>query len=293
MFIKDLVSVIVPTHNRAHMLEKAISSIRKQTYKNVEIIIVANGCKDNTTEVGSKLESKYENVKFLDFIEPLGGAEARNKGLDAVSGEYIAFLDDDDEWLENKLEMQVNILKKSQYCIVGCNYNIMYTNNKIRPIRAFKNEIKTNDMLYENILGSYSFCMTKNIYINEVRINPDLKSSQDWDLWLKILTKYNMDAYILDDILVNYYEHDEKITKNYKNKIKSEYIFIDYWYKYFDKNMLNYHKMRFDLIKLLSGEKKKYEYIVKLFKYLFIILKSPYKTNFLTYYIYIIRVFIK
>jgi len=288
-YIKDLVSVIVPTYNRANMLPRAIESIQKQTYKNIEIIVIANGCNDNTEEVINSLQEQYNNIVFLNFKESLGGAEARNKGLDIAKGEFIAFLDDDDEWLENKLEKQLEILKNSDYCIVGCNY-LKVSKKRTLKLKSSKNIINFDDMLYGNLLGSYSFCITRQEDIKDLRINKNLNANQDWDLWLKILLYTNKKAYILKDILVKYYDHDIKISTNFGRKIKAEYIFVDYWKQYYSSNILEFHLMRIELWKVLSNKISKKEYLNNTFKYLKLLLFSPFKFDIYKYYAYIIKV---
>jgi len=286
--IKNLVSVIIPTCNRSSMLKLAVDSIYNQTYKNIEVIIIANGCTDDTAEVVSKLQSEYQGIVFLNYQESLGGAEARNKGLDIAKGEYIAFLDDDDVWIDNKLKMQLEVLKQDKYVIVSCAYNIVYEgSNKQRIIKHKKHIISVDDMLYSNVLGSFSFCVTKMSYIDNLRINKDLKANQDWDLWLKVLIKNNMKGYILDTVLVNYLNHKKKITTNYKNKIEAEKFFLEVWKKLFSKNSIEYRNMNIDFWKMMNGEVK--HYISNLHRYFFIIIKSPFVFDFSTYYIYLLR----
>ncbi len=100
------VSVIIPTYNRAHFLCEALDSALSQTFKDFEIIIVDDGSTDNTKQV---LE-KYGSRIYYIYQENKGRAEARNTGIRRAKGEHIAFLDDDDIWLPNKLEKQVFFL---------------------------------------------------------------------------------------------------------------------------------------------------------------------------------------
>ena len=103
------VSVIITTKNRKDLLKRAIESVKKQTYKNIELIVINDGSTDGTNEMLEKMK-----VKTI-YIEPnksKGGNYARNLGVINTDGEYIAFLDDDDEWMPTKIEKQVDILKK-------------------------------------------------------------------------------------------------------------------------------------------------------------------------------------
>ena len=117
-----LVSVILATHNRANMLSTAVNSILLQTYKNLEIIVVVDGCNDNTMKV---LEKYNDDNRFkIIFSESnVGGAQARNLGINKSRGDFLVFLDDDDSWLPEKVSKQLKAFQEhDDVCIVGCNY---------------------------------------------------------------------------------------------------------------------------------------------------------------------------
>jgi glycosyltransferase involved in cell wall biosynthesis len=104
---RDLVSVIIPTYNHASGCKKAIESVLSQTHANVEIVVVDDGSKDNTRDVISGMDDR---VKYIYQINA-GVSAARNKALEAATGNYIAFLDSDDVWLPWKLEAQLSLLR--------------------------------------------------------------------------------------------------------------------------------------------------------------------------------------
>lgn len=103
------VSVIIPTYNRAHLVARAICSVIAQTYQDFEIIVVDDASKDNTEEVVRRLGD--HRIRYIQHEGNRGGSAARNTGIRAAHGEYIAFLDSDDEWLPEKLERQVASLR--------------------------------------------------------------------------------------------------------------------------------------------------------------------------------------
>ena len=102
------VSVIIPIYNRAHTIDRAILSVLNQIYKSFEIIVVDDCSTDNTREVIEKFGDK--RIRYIRKKSNKGAA-ARNTGIKAVRGEYIAFLDSDDKWLPNKLDEQIKVLK--------------------------------------------------------------------------------------------------------------------------------------------------------------------------------------
>ena len=106
------ISVIIPTHNRADLLPRAVRSVQNQTRAVDEIIIVSDGSTDNTEETVNALAEQDERIHLIAYHPGRNGNYARNRGIEAATGEFIAFLDDDDEWLPRKTELQMERLHK-------------------------------------------------------------------------------------------------------------------------------------------------------------------------------------
>ena len=102
------VSVIIPTYNRAHLIARSIESVLNQTYREFELIVVDDGSTDNTEEVVKSFND--QRIRYIRYQMNEGAATARNTGIRAARGDYIAFQDSDDEWHPDKLEKQINIL---------------------------------------------------------------------------------------------------------------------------------------------------------------------------------------
>ena len=117
------VSIILPTYNRAHIIEKAIQSVLNQTYQDFEIIIIDDGSKDDTKKIIRGFQEKDNRIKYIRFEENKGAAAARNAGIKMSKGEYITFQDSDDEWLPEKLEKQMKIIEtSSENIVVYCGF---------------------------------------------------------------------------------------------------------------------------------------------------------------------------
>lgn len=114
------ISIVIPTRDRSNLVLRSVRSALAQTLEDIEVIVVIDGNDENTFSVISRLNDS--RVRIIEQPENVGGAQARNMGVNAAKGRWIAFLDDDDEWLPQKLEIQLKIAAKSRfrYPIVAC-----------------------------------------------------------------------------------------------------------------------------------------------------------------------------
>ena len=118
--MKDLISIITPTYNCAKFIGVTIESVMKQTYENWEMIIVDDASTDNTEEIVRRYDDK--RIKYVKLEKNSGAAIARNKAMKLAQGKYMAFLDSDDIWKENKLEKQINFMEEHNYNITCTAY---------------------------------------------------------------------------------------------------------------------------------------------------------------------------
>ena len=208
-------------------MSSAIESVLAQTYNNWELIIIANGCNDDTATVVNRYVTD-ERITFCNFPESLGGAQSRNIGMSKARGEYLAFLDDDDRWLPNKLEIQIDFITKHKFAIVSCNY-VSVSDTK-RKIEKHEGIYSLNDLYYSNYIGSLSFGLTKTEYVKGLTIDPSLKVAQDWYLWIEILKKTGMKSVVLADVLAVYSNKDSRtrLSSNFKDALHAKVQFARY-----------------------------------------------------------------
>jgi len=141
------VSIILPTYNRAYIVERAIRSILDQTYNDFELIIVDDGSTDNTEEIIKELQQKDKRIQYIKLDTNKGAAAARNVGIRSAKGQYIAFQDSDDEWLPEKLEKQMKIIETVTE-EVGVVYTDMLLINKDNQITYWNSpSIKYGDII--------------------------------------------------------------------------------------------------------------------------------------------------
>jgi len=215
---EPLVSIIIPTYNRQNTILRAVESVLNQTYKNWELIIVDDGSTDNTKNI---LKSYLKNKKIRYFkTKNKGVCHARNFGMEKASGEYMGFLDSDDEFVRNKLEIQLRKMIKSNKIISISNY-IKFNQNKMcrtdfeKDFVVLKKDIITNKIS----LSGGMIMLTKKITKKYLYDN-NLPTRTDFDFILRILNKYKI--LFLNDFLVKIYKTLEgnRVSTNYKMKIK-------------------------------------------------------------------------
>jgi len=197
---RELVSIIIPTYNRASLLSRAIKSVINQTYSNWEALIIADNCTDDTSKV-LDVYREDSKIQITELAENVGGAKARNIGLRKARGEYISFLDDDDEWNPEKIYDQIKVFKeRNDICIVSCNYLKKTENGTFKS--SLPEMVNLDKMLYRNVLGNFSCCVTKKEYVENIYIANELIACQDWDLWIKILLRTDLNGLVLSKSLV-------------------------------------------------------------------------------------------
>ncbi|WP_171046316.1 glycosyltransferase family 2 protein [Lentibacillus cibarius] len=228
--MEGLVSVIITTYKRSFdTLSKAINSVLTQTYNNLELIIVDDNPEKSShkVDIQSNLKALNDNrVNYIQHENNQGACVARNTGINNSRGNYIAFLDDDDEWLPNKLEYQIRKFSDEKVGLVYCfAYIITIKDNKQISKNVISNRVSGmvyDKLIEKNFIGSTSFVILKKEALDQCGyFNNDLKSSQDYDLWLRISKGYKVNY--VDIPLVNYYIHEgERISENVDNKIQGK-----------------------------------------------------------------------
>ncbi|RDY25019.1 glycosyltransferase family 2 protein [Romboutsia maritimum] len=214
-FIPSLVSVIVPVHNAEAYLKDTVDSILKQTYKNIEIILVDDASKDSSRQMIREYQELDERIKSVLLDDNVGVANARNRGIEKATGQYIAFLDSDDIWLSTKLDEQINFMKKDNYGFTCTGYEFMDENgNKLGKTVGVEEVVTYKDLLKQNTIGCLSVIIDRqkipNIYMPKIH-------HEDYATWLSIL-KQGHNAYGLNKVLALYRKRSTSLSGN---KIKS------------------------------------------------------------------------
>lgn len=211
------VSVIIPTYNRARFLGGAIRSVLAQSYKDFEIIVVDDCGGDDAESVVRSCGAR--GVRYVKHDRQRGGAAARNTGISVATGEYIAFLDDDDEWYPEKLGRQVNAMLESPPEVGGVYTGYFIIDRADGQIRGQMVPTERGDiypaLLAGNCVGGTSCMLLRRSCFDKVGFFDErLKSFQDYDLWLRTARKFRFDC--IREPLLRYYVHGDKIWTNPK-----------------------------------------------------------------------------
>ena len=238
-----LVSVILPTYNRREYIAKAIESVWRQSYKNLELIIIDDASTDATRELVGAFSKHNPKITILHNEINLGIVASLNKGITMAQGKYIARLDDDDVWCDDKkIEKQVDFLEKNpEYCLVGGGVIKIDKNGKeiVRYLLPKEDEYIRKTILVNNVFAHTTVLFRKDIFQKVGGYDEQFAFIEDWDLWLKMgkASKF----YNFQEFFVFYLdqEHDDpyhyrnyKIRRNVKINMKLRKKYMNHYPNY-------------------------------------------------------------
>lgn len=239
---KPLVTAIVTTYNRdVKIVKRALDSVVNQNYENMEALLI-NDCPENTrlAEKLKRLVDSYEGkIRYIEMAENGGACAARNFGIAHSSGEFVAFLDDDDEWLENKISRQTECFDNDRVAIVYCNTYAHYEGKNKLVIRE-KHKMPEGYiypyLFGENIISSTSFPLIRKSAILEVNgFNTEMQSLQDLELWLRI-TQNRIVRYIDEPLGIYHFYNGERISRHPERRTRAYEIIYKQHESYLTQN---------------------------------------------------------
>ena len=250
------VSVIIPTHNRSSLIAGAIDSVYNQTEQDFEIIVVDDGSADDTPIIMDKLQKqdKSGRLKYFRLDRPHGANFARNYGIERATGEFIAFLDDDDRWRPNKLESQLVVFESDK------SIGLVYTGKEMIYEELGLNYCSTSrkqgdmsrDILIGNFIGSTSSVMIRNYVLDKSGMfDIDLPAKQDYDLWIRICQSYKVGV-VPKPLVLYYIRNINRISSDLDKRRRAESIINEKYKELTDSLVLsNQEKSDIELRKLL------------------------------------------
>jgi len=259
------VSVIIPTYNCQEFIGRSMGSVLGQTFQDFELIIVDDGSTDNTKEIVKDFLKKDKRIRYIYQENSGGPAKPMNTGILTSRGEFIAFLDSDDEWLPAKLEKQLELFKNSfnkNLGLVSCNYNILSIEKNSQKILG---EYKTPNfpsrnetfqkLLRDCFILSESSVLTKKKILDKVGLfdeSAGVKGFQDWELWLRIIKNYDFSS--LPKPLLKYYFHETNYSIGRIKNLRENTNFLEYIINKHKKNYQKYPRIySFAILRLAVG----------------------------------------
>ena len=220
-----LISVVIPTYNRGHLIRGALDSIACQDYRPLEVIVVDDGSTDNTTEaVRSWMSSRRDGLSLrLVRQKNQGGNAARNAGIRAARGELVAFLDSDDQWHADKLSRQHAVLRDDAriggvYC--GVRHDRLDSGD---PPLSYPREYPAGELLDELLVRDVTaptstYLVRREVFDTVGDFDEALQARQDWDMWIRMASRYHIG--VVPEPLVDYGEHaGERTASNPQKEI--------------------------------------------------------------------------
>ncbi len=203
---KEKVSIILPTYNRCNMLSNVIDSILTQTYSDFELLIIDDASTDQTKELVYSITD--DRIRYFRLEQNSGPSVARNYGIGKALFDYIAFADSDDLWFLDKLQKQMEILKKSETDTGFCYHKIIYNFGKnqyaILPSEEIPLEKKIGNiykqLLYDNMVACPSMLIRRECLAKAGGFDTNLKALEDYDLALRLAKRYK--AAFVNEVLL-------------------------------------------------------------------------------------------
>jgi glycosyltransferase involved in cell wall biosynthesis len=254
--MKELISVIIPTYNRASTILRAVESVLNQTYSNIELIVVDDGSTDETNQ----LLSPYilnRSVTYHKF-ENSGVAGARNTGAALARGNWLAFLDSDDEWLPHKLTEQMDFLSTHSKLQIVYTDEIWIRNRVL--VNKKNHHQKMGGMIFgeclrQCLIAPSSVLLSKNLFDEMKGFDENYVVCEDYDLWLRISSKYEI-GFISKMLIKKYGGHSDQLSTRFfamdSFRIKSMKNIL------YDKNLSQLHREQ-----IISTIKEKGDILIK------------------------------
>ena len=266
-----MISIILPTFNRSHILTSTINNVMAQTFTEYELIIINDASSDNTEKIIQNLQSQDSRIQYIKNEKNIGTAGSRKIGYQQSTRGIIVFLDDDDTWNKEKLMKQYNLLKHTNYDMVISDYYIkQYKQLTYKNMQPFGSDFKNQILKFPGPFFQSIMIRKKIIDKMEAPFDSNAVPSEDWDFFIE-LAKLNIQVgHIAEPLFTWNINHDNQSLNLEKEALALEYILEKhntYFQENINKNILSNHYRRiarlYEKIYLINGNAKQ---IAKFYK---------------------------
>ena len=187
-----LVSIVIPVHNRPAKIVTALESIRAQTYLDWEVIVVDDGSSDNTAKVIEQLASENARIRLIRHGHDRGAQAARNTGIRAAEGEWIAFLDSDDQWLPDSLELRLRVAERENVSVVHSGSYIIERNETVKLFRVEQPSGRVYNALLAGEGPMFQSLLVQKRALESIGLlDESIRSYQEWDTSIRLAKSYH------------------------------------------------------------------------------------------------------
>ncbi|MBR2840591.1 MAG: glycosyltransferase family 2 protein [Bacilli bacterium] len=227
---KNKISIITPVYNCENFIEQTIKTVLNQTYTNWEMLLVDDCSPDSSAEIIKKYSKKDKRIKYFKLEENSGAASARNRALKESKGRFIAYLDADDLWSNDKLEKQIKFMIENNYAFTCTDYEKIDEKGNSLKIVKIPKKVNYNLFLRNTIIQTVGVMIDTKITGKDVLIMPDIRRRQDAATWCQLL-KSGYDCYEVPEVLSYYRVVSNSLSSNKFKAVKMNW----YWYRKIEK----------------------------------------------------------
>jgi len=274
--IQPLISIIVPTYNRGSFISECIESVLNQSYTDWEMIIIDDGSTDSTKEIINTYLSE-PRIQY-HYQENKGQSSARKKAIYLAKGKYLAFLDSDNIWLNQRLEFGLKAIQRNENIDLTYGDIIEIDENSTEVpmvnMKRFSGKV-SSQLVKDNFITMNTVLVKKSVVIKVKAFREEIKRADDYDMWLRLSAEHNF-LYI-PKVMVKYRVMDDQISSNKEGRFIANKEIVEHFYKifpnvlttkekkqgwssfylrkaYYEMSVKNYNLAFKDLLKVMSFE---------------------------------------
>lgn len=231
------VTVVIPTHNRADLLPRAVRSALDQTYRHLEVLVIDDGSSDETPSVLERLSLQDERLRFLRNDVPTGAPAARNRGITEARGTFVAGLDDDDEWHPERIARMLSVYRPDFACVTT---DVLIDDGRRRLRWRKPARIMLDDLLLTNHVGNQVLVERERL-LEVGGFDESLPAAQDYDLWVRLCEQFGPILNVREPLQIIHMAHADRITTSERQ--------IDGYLRFYQKHrhLMNGRQRRYQL----------------------------------------------
>lgn len=241
---KPKVSVLIPAYNAQEFIQRAISSVLRQTFADLELIVVDDGSRDRTGQIIRQMQKDDPRISYF-YQENRGLANTRNRLVDLAGGEFIAFLDHDDEWLPEKIEKQLRLFEKDRktglvFCDIYLKNNGKIIATSFKERKPYRGYVFYEYLFSDNFATLSTVVLPKRVLLEFMPFNPEYEINEEFDVFLKIARNYKFD-YIAEPLAVYHIHGNNTVMSNAKKMAEENLTILNDWIKN-DPQIMQLHR---------------------------------------------------